>query len=122
MIYVMSDLHGEYALYQQMLEKIQFSEDDLLYVLGDVLDRGKEPIKILLDMMERSNVVFLAGNHERMALDCMNFLMREISDKSIQDVDLRTIEKLLNWQENGAQSTISAFRALDQETRQTIID
>ena len=67
MVYVMSDIHGKYDMYMNMLEKIGFSDDDILYVLGDVVDRGPEPAKILLDMMKRKNVVPLLGNHEAMA-------------------------------------------------------
>lgn len=61
--YVMSDLHGCYQSYLAMLEKINFNDDDTLYILGDVLDRGPNPIKIILDLMERHNVVVLAGNY-----------------------------------------------------------
>ena len=39
MIYVISDLHGRFDRYQQMLEVIEFTLDDTLYVLGDVIDR-----------------------------------------------------------------------------------
>lgn len=39
MIYVISDIHGCYDKYIKMLEKIRFSSEDTLYVLGDVLDR-----------------------------------------------------------------------------------
>ena len=34
MYYVMSDIHGEYEKYLLMLEKIQLSEKDALFVLG----------------------------------------------------------------------------------------
>ena len=39
--YVMSDIHGEYEKYCRMLEKIALSEEDTLYILGDVVDRVK---------------------------------------------------------------------------------
>lgn len=42
MTYAMSDLHGRYDLYIKMLEKINFSEGDTLYILGDFVDRGDE--------------------------------------------------------------------------------
>lgn len=61
MIYAMSDLHGCYEKYIQMVEKIRFKSEDTLYVLGDVVDRGEDGIKILLDMMQRSNVIPLLG-------------------------------------------------------------
>lgn len=57
--YVISDIHGCYDAYKEMLEKIQFSENDMLYVLGDVLDRGPHPIRIIQDLMRRPNVVCL---------------------------------------------------------------
>ena len=55
-IYVMSDIHGNFNAYKAMLEKINFGASDMLYILGDILDRGPNPIKIILDLMERSNV------------------------------------------------------------------
>lgn len=66
MIYVMSDIHGQYPLYKQMLEKIQFSNNDTLYILGDMIDRGPESDKLLLDIINRPNVICLVGNHELM--------------------------------------------------------
>ena len=33
--YVMSDIHGEAERFHAMLEKIRFSADDTLYILGD---------------------------------------------------------------------------------------
>ena len=45
MTYVMSDLHGCYDKYAQMLEKIGFGDGDTLYILGDVIDRGPDGIE-----------------------------------------------------------------------------
>ena len=47
MKYVMSDLHGCYDKFIKMLEIINFNEQDELYILGDIFDRGSQPIKIL---------------------------------------------------------------------------
>ena len=65
--YIMSDLHGNYKAYKKMLEKIELQAEDKLYILGDILDRGPHPIKIILDLMKRQNVEILAGNHCVMA-------------------------------------------------------
>ena len=83
MQYVMSDLHGCYEEYMQALKEINFTDDDILYVDGDVLDRGPEPIRILQDMMMRANVYPLLGNHEFMALQVLRKLGVEITDESI---------------------------------------
>ena len=45
MIYVLGDIHGCYDKYEEMLKRIRFSDDDTLFVLGDVVDRGPEPVK-----------------------------------------------------------------------------
>lgn len=45
-IYVISDIHGEYDLFMKMLEKIKFQDTDTLYILGDILDRGPNPIHL----------------------------------------------------------------------------
>lgn len=50
--YVISDIHGEYEKFMELLEEIELEENDTLYVLGDVLDRGKHPIKTVLKLME----------------------------------------------------------------------
>lgn len=49
MRYIISDIHGCYDQYRALLKKIHFSDTDELYVLGDVVDRGPEPIKVLQD-------------------------------------------------------------------------
>ena len=51
MIYVMSDIHGEYDKFKEVLKQINLQKEDLLYVLGDVVDRGPHPMEILLKMM-----------------------------------------------------------------------
>jgi serine/threonine protein phosphatase 1 len=67
--YVMSDIHGHIKLFDRMLKKIQFSEQDHLYILGDIIDKGPEPVKLLQKIATMQNVTFLQGNHEDMMLD-----------------------------------------------------
>ena len=65
--YVISDIHGMYDKYEAMLRKIRFSDSDMLFVLGDVLDRGSEGMKVLWSMMMYPNIIPLLGNHDYMA-------------------------------------------------------
>ena len=80
--YVMSDIHGEYEKFMEVLEKINLSDSDTLYVLGDILDRGPHPIQVMQKLMSMENAVCLVGNHELMALDCLEFLQKEITNIS----------------------------------------
>lgn len=67
--YVMSDIHGRYDLFAKMLEEIQFSNEDVLYILGDVVDRGPKPIELLEHIMNHPNIHLCMGNHEEYLID-----------------------------------------------------
>lgn len=64
MKYVMSDIHGCYETFLKMLKRIKFSNNDILYILGDVVDRGPEPIQALQYIMNKKNIFMIKGNHE----------------------------------------------------------
>lgn len=123
MIYVMSDLHGCYDKYLQMLEKIKFNSEDTLYMLGDSIDRGDEGIKILLDMMKRPNVVPMLGNHEYMAYSVLKKFNVEITAYNYNShLDTEAIEMYENWMFNGGITTSQAFAKLDKGTRDSIME
>ena len=67
-IYVMSDIHEESDLFHAMLEQIDFSESDTLYILGDVIDRGPDGIALLQEIRKTPNMIMLIGSHEYMML------------------------------------------------------
>lgn len=122
MIYVMSDIHGEYDKFKEVLKQINLQKEDLLYVLGDVVDRGPHPMEILLKMMEMPNVIPIAGNHELMALKCLRFLNQEITDESIDDLEKEMLDDLMMWQMNGSKSTIDEYRRLTPDMRQEVME
>ena len=68
MVYCIADIHGEYNRFFAMLGQIGFSDTDTLYVLGDVIDRGKHGVETLMDIIVRPNVQMILGNHEQMCL------------------------------------------------------
>ena len=74
MKYVISDIHGDYKRYIEMLKLINFNENDVLFVLGDVIDRGAHGIQILQHMMKYENIIPILGNHELMAYKELKFL------------------------------------------------
>lgn len=63
--YVVSDIHGCYDKLQKLLEIISFSNDDLLILAGDYVDRGKQNIEILRWLARKpKNVIAIKGNHD----------------------------------------------------------
>lgn len=119
----MSDIHGEYKKYIQMLEKIAFSEDDTLYILGDVIDRGPEPVKVLQDMSLRDNVFLLMGNHEAMASYVLHKLNVEITEENVEThIDAALMQAIIEWQRNGGDVTMKQFRNLSPENKADLLD
>lgn len=62
--YVISNIHGQYDALKEMMTKIEFSYDDELYILGDVIDRGHKSLECINWILEQDNVLTLLGNHE----------------------------------------------------------
>ena len=113
MTYVISDIHGCYDKYIKMLDLIALSDKDTLYVLGDVIDRGPDGIKILFDMMNRKNVISIIGNHESMALG----IMRTSSNGYADTYDTNAY---ITWMYNGGSPTFDAFMSLNAAQRREI--
>ena len=122
MIYVLSDLHGHYDKYTAMLQKIALKPTDTLYVLGDVLDRGPDGFKILLDMMLRPNVVPLLGNHEFFAAVCLPWLLEEITDESITRLEDSHMGALSEWIANGGNTSLAELAKLSRAEREELLD
>lgn len=118
MHYVMSDLHGCYDLFLQMLEEISFSEQDTLYLLGDMIDRGPDGIRLMQDVMARSNVVPFLGNHE----DMFYRVIRRLGT-SVDAAERSMIRKtFINWVAyNGGSVTWNSFRSLSPEQQAAIL-
>ena len=123
MIYAVSDIHGCYRQYKEVLEMIGFSDEDTLYVLGDVLDRGPEPLRVLEDMAGRYNVIPIIGNHEYMALSVLKSLMKEITEDNYNKVlNQEFMEQYNHWILDGGQVTLEQFKSLGADDREFLLD
>lgn len=107
MIYVMSDLHGEYDKFIRMLKLINFSPSDTLYVLGDVLDKGPNPLDIIdyIRKPENNNIKLLSGNHE---LFCT--------------IALTNYKHLGYWLEGGGGTTLEQLKERSVEYIQELVE
>ena len=122
MIYVLSDIHGQYDKYQTMLEKIRFCSTDALFVLGDVVDRGPDGVRVLQDMMARPNVHPILGNHELSMAFCLRWLLSEVTEESLAALDQARLDAFRDWMDNGGGPTLRALQALSQEEREDILE
>ena len=111
MKYVVSDLHGRYDKYSAMLSKINFNDEDELYILGDICDRGPSSAQIYLDIMKRENVHCIMGNHENMLLEYLPLVFRFLFDK---DAKIISADYEL-WSVNGGGTTCASFIEVGKE-------
>lgn len=69
--YITSDAHGHLRALDQALEQAAPGADDTVYVLGDMIDRGPEPVGVINLVRSLPNVHVLMGNHERLMLNAI---------------------------------------------------
>ena len=101
MDYCISDINGHYDLFRRLLDKIRFSSRDKLYVLGDIIDKGPESIRLAKLLFSMPNVYCIAGNHEYDFLKYYRAMMRQTEDYDRVLEKLRgyfTDGKLLDWE------------------------
>ena len=113
MIYAMSDIHGQYELFRNLMEQIPLGKDDILYVLGDVVDRGPDSMNTLKYMMANPNIIPIMGNHELMALPCLKLLVPELSKEFLHKLSSQARQSFAEWrnQHNSGVLETSAGRA-----------
>lgn len=66
MIYCMSDIHGRIDLFDKMLDQINLKNGDMLYVIGDCIDRGGglKVLQRIKQLSDKGLATLLMGNHE----------------------------------------------------------
>ena len=73
MVYVMSDLHGHYKIYEKV--KAMLKPEDKVYFLGDAGDRGPDSWKCIKAIYEDPQFIYIKGNHEDMLVKaCEDYL------------------------------------------------
>jgi serine/threonine protein phosphatase 1 len=106
-----------YDKFIQLLDKVQYnSENDLLVLLGDYVDRGPEPMKVVQKVMELVNqgAIALKGNHEEMFLWAeKEGLNTEYWDLHIHNGGTTTWDKFLKLVSTEQQEVLQFISKLD---------
>lgn len=119
MVYAMSDIHGNLKAFNNILNQISLTKNDDLYILGDVIDRKKDGIKLLQEIMEHDNWHMCLGNHEYMMMNALGYPLDPI-DPNEGNIDTEEAMKL--WIDNGANPTIDALSKIEQSSYMKIIN
>lgn len=141
MVYAISDIHGEYERFKELLERCNFKSEDTLYILGDVIDRGEASLEILKYIMHQPNMRMLKGNHESILQVVLHFSkdlnevlevlrrLKAAGDRDFQyreedgiDVSIMPWSGLKRWYVNGGKVTVEQLLKLDIKTIEEIRD
>jgi Calcineurin-like phosphoesterase len=83
------DIHGCHLEFAELLEKIAPTPDDRIVLLGDLVNRGPDSLKVI-DLARQCRAISLLGNHEARLL---NF--RRTGDRSfLKETDEETFARL----------------------------
>lgn len=118
MIYVMSDIHGNMARFDSVMKQINLQKEDALYILGDVVDRYPDGIRILRKIYKEPNIKMIIGNHEHMmleALDCPRY-------KYGSDDWFYQQQYIAQWYNNGGNTTHQYLKHIPLKIRQEIFN
>ena len=93
-IHHIGDLHGCNTVLQEYLQS-ELKENELYIFVGDYVDRGienAELLNFLFTIMDKPNVIFLQGNHERHIFDYANDIPTK--SKEFEQVTKKELNKI----------------------------
>ena len=93
-VFYFTDIHGCYDLYKAAMDYCTEQDPESMIIFGgDACDRGKDGYKIMRELLDHPQVVYLKGNHE----DMFTKAAREIKEMfSFENADIERIHKCLN--------------------------
>ncbi len=120
MIYVMSDIHGHLQRFESVMSQINLQPEDTLYILGDVIDRSPDGIRILRKLMKMPNVKMLLGNHEYMMMDALVYPPDDRISKWERQWEMK--QRMILWYDNGGEVTHNYLKHIRKNLRKEIFD
>lgn len=122
--YVISDIHGSSSRFHRMLDliNIDFSED-IIYINGDIVDRGKNSIKLLFEIFNLrmkfgdDHIRILKGNHEHFLERYILGIMPTNYVSTFRPLDERTYSSPVY----GGTDTIREVKALSDLDKKLIL-
>ena len=119
MTYVVSDIHGCFDKFRDLLLKINFTDNDVMYVLGDIVDYGEEPIELLCDLSMRYNVIPVLGARDYKAYRLLTALDEMLGGGT---PDGEVLSEMALWMQDGGAKTIEGFKALDDDMKEGVLE
>lgn len=123
MVYVVGDLNGCLDDWKKLIAKIDLRSKDMLFLTGDVIGGSGEPIKLLFDLMTRTNVFPVMGYKEFRFSECMSKLLPDATmENFMTGLDEYTMDTLAKFMNSGGRTVFEQYMALSEEDRQSVLE
>jgi serine/threonine protein phosphatase 1 len=98
---VIGDVHGHYQGLKHLIALLNLSDQDTVYFLGDLIDRGPESAQVV-EFVRTHEYFCLLGNHEQMAcLACSSGKFENFAMEA--------------WLSAGGRSTLDSYKGLEAQ-------
>lgn len=89
-IFYFTDVHGNYPLFRAAMDFCMKEDPECTIIFGgDACDRGTSGYKIMKELLDNPQVVYIKGNHEDMFVDAAQLIKNdyhgEINEEQIED-------------------------------------
>ena len=119
MTYVIANPCGETEKFQNLLAKIKFADSDTLYVIGNLVDYGPDPIGLVEELSYRANIYPIAGERDYLAARLLSGFEKMSAGKAPEP---GFAEEMGDWVRDGGMPTLEGYRALDADGREGVLD
>lgn len=115
-VYVTSDAHGHVRALDRALAQASPGAQDSVYVLGDMIDRGPDPLGVVSLVRSLPHVQVILGNHEQLMLTALA-RSGEPKDGSFDlgGFDMDAFLDWVGWMQNGGAATADQLEHLSAE-------
>ena len=120
MVYVVSNLYGRFDKYEKLIKKINLKDNDVLYILGNIVDYGDDSIKLVNELSAQYNVYSVLGEHDYKA-----YLLLSEFDKILKEGGAPSpsfSRDMIEWAQNGGQATLEAFKSASEDEKEGFLD
>lgn len=92
--FAIGDIHGRCNALLEVFKQSKFNyKNDMLIVLGDVVDGGKQTKQVVDELLKIKNLTFVLGNHDKWLMDF-----------------IRTRKREQIWYIQGGKATLNSYR------------
>ena len=85
-VFYFTDVHGCYSLFHAAMDFCMKQDPECMIIFGgDACDRGRDGYKIMKELLDNPQVVYLKGNHEDMFVHAAWFIKRDYKGKLDED-------------------------------------